>query len=176
MSERAEFWSELPDWQAATLAADGVSITVVPTARVLQLSGRIDGLLAGFGIASALGPRDVCDTERYALRLAPASVLLVSATPFDCPNGWVEDGAAISDLSAGLLCFDVRGSRARAIMAAGAEYDFDARSDLPLESSRLRCAGLRVAVCRRPEGWRLHIERPWAPALWRWLAAAFDYR
>jgi sarcosine oxidase gamma subunit len=174
MSERGEFWSELPDWEAAVLAADGVSITVVPTARVLQLSGRIDGLLAGCGIATALGPRDVCDTERYALRLAPASALLVSTTPFDCPSGWVEDGAAISDLSAGIQCFDVSGSRAGTIMALGAEYDFDARSELPLESSRLRFAGLRVAVCRRPGGWRLHIERPWAPALWRWLAAAFD--
>jgi sarcosine oxidase gamma subunit len=174
MSERGDFWSELPDWETAALASDGVAVAVAPTARVLQLSGRIDALLAGCGIASALGPRDVCDPQRYALRLAPASVLLVSTTPFDRPGGWVEDGAAISDLSAGILCFDVSGSGAGAIMALGAEYDFDARSELPLESARLRFAGLRVAVCRRPEGWRLHIERPWAPALWHWLAATID--
>lgn len=101
-------------------------------------------------------------------------MLLVSTARFDCPGRWVEDGAAISDLSAGMLYFDVSGSRAGAIMALGAEYDFSARIGLPLESSRLRFAGLRVAVCRRPEGWRLHIERPWAPALWHWLAAVFD--
>lgn len=171
MSERGEFWSPTPEWESAAIATEGLAIAVAPTARVLQLSGRIDALLAGFGIAVALGPRDVCDADRYALRLAPASVLLVSATPLESPGGWVEDGTAISDLSAGMLCFDVSGRRADAIMAQGAEYDFAARTDRPLESSRLRFAGLRVAVCRRPDGWRLHIERPWAPALWTWLAA-----
>jgi sarcosine oxidase gamma subunit len=171
MSERESFWAQPPDWESARLAADGVEITVARTARVLQLSGRIDALLAGCGITSALGPRDVCDAGRYALRLAPASVLVVSAAPFDGPSGWVEDCAAVSDLSAGMLCLDVSGDRADEIMAQGAEYDFAARSELPLESSRLRFAGLRVAVCRRPDGWRLHVERPWAPALWSWLAA-----
>ena len=35
-------------------------------------------------------------------------------------------------------------------------------------------AGLRVAVARHSTGWRLHIERPWAPALWRWLEAGVN--
>lgn len=171
MSERESFWSQPPDWESARLSTDGVAISVAPMARVLQLSGRIDALLAGCGITSALGPRDVCDAKRYALRLAPASVLLVSAESFDFPSGWVEEGAAISDLSAGMLCFDLRGSQADAIMALGTEYDFASRSELAFESTRLRFAGLRIAVCRRPDGWRLHVERPWAPALWSWLAA-----
>lgn len=171
MPEREQFWSQPPDWGSARLSADGVTVSVARTARILQLSGRIDALLAGCGIAVALGPRDRCDAERYALRLAPASVLLVGGGPLDCPTGWVEDGAAVSDLSAGMLCFDLCGSRADDIMALGAEHDFASRTGLELESSRLRFAGLRVAVCRRPDGWRLHIERPWAPALWSWLAA-----
>lgn len=171
MSERESFWAQPPDWGSARLATDGVEITIAPTGRVLQLSGRIGTLLASCGFASTLGPRDVCDLARYALRLAPASVLLVSAEPIDCPGGWVEAGAAVSDLSAGMLCIDVSGNRADEIMALGAEYDFGSGSVLPVESARLRFAGLRVVVCRRPGGWRLHVERPWAPALWSWLAA-----
>jgi len=171
MPEREQFWSRPPDWESAKLSADGVAISVAPAVRILQLSGRFDALLTGCGIAAALGPRDVCDAARYALRLAPASALLVSATPFDCPAGWVDDRTAVSDLSAGMLCFDLCGNRADDILALGAEYDFASRGALPLESSRLRFAGLRIAVCRHPDGWRLHVERPWAPALWSWLAA-----
>jgi len=30
-------------------------------------------------------------------------------------------------------------------------------------------AGQRVIVSRREAGWRLHVERPMAAMLWRWL-------
>jgi hypothetical protein len=35
----------------------------------------------------------------------------------------------------------------------------------------MQFAGFRLVVSRRAQGWRLHIERPWAAALWRWLQA-----
>jgi hypothetical protein len=56
-------------------------------------------------------------------------------------------------------------------MAQGNEYPLSHNTILPHESAVMQFAGFRLALARRPDGWRLHIERPWAPALWRWLQA-----
>jgi hypothetical protein len=33
-------------------------------------------------------------------------------------------------------------------------------------------AGQRVILARLPQGWRLHVERPHAAAIWQWLQRA----
>jgi hypothetical protein len=59
-------------------------------------------------------------------------------------------------------------------MAQGSEYPFDDTTIYPHESASMQFAGLRVIVSHRERGWRLHAERPWAPALWRWLQAHIE--
>jgi sarcosine oxidase gamma subunit len=81
-------------------------------------------------------------------------------------NGW-----AVTDVSDGILIFDVLGEHATDLLAQGSEYAFEDTAIFPKESASMQFAGLRVIVSRRQGGWRLHIERPWAPALWRWLRA-----
>lgn len=182
MFDRGEFWSAVPAWRDAVLQGAGVRVAPVETAAVFQLSGAAEAVLAQIGVARIHGPRERCEDSRYALRLAPDSVLLVDTAPTGDSGdgaaallpGWHEGGAAVTDLSDGILCIEVSGSRALELLALGTEYPFDTPQTAPNESARLLFAGFRVAIARRPDGWRLHVERPWAPALWHWLAAHVD--
>jgi sarcosine oxidase gamma subunit len=70
------------------------------------------------------------------------------------------------------VLFDIVGSAAPDLLALGAHYDFAAKATAPSESASMLFAGLRVAVARILPGWRLHIERPHATALWQWLQHA----
>lgn len=182
MFDRGEFWSAVPAWRDAVLQGAAVRVTLIETTAVFQLSGTPEAVRALAGVARIHGPRDPCEGERYALRLAPDSALLVDTDPAGGPDeraaapqpGWHESGAAVTDLSDGMLCIEITGQGARDLLALGTEYPFSAPPAAPHESARVLFAGFRVAVARRPDGWRLHVERPWAPALWHWLAAHVD--
>lgn len=170
MFDRGAFWSPVPVWESACIEGNGVRLRTVPLAAIWQLGGDSAALLETLGVPSPLGPRDACTGERYALRLAPGSVLLCSGTPCELEAGWRADGIAASALVDGFLAFDVEGPRAGVLLSMAAEYPFDTPPGNPAESAQLLFAGLRVLLARRPQGWRLHIERPWAAALWHWLA------
>lgn len=168
MSDRSAFWSPPPDWGSARITRPGLEITVRET-RFTLVSGETHAWLAAQGIAPAIGPREACPAGGYALRLAPDSVLVVGwESPVD---GWQPEArVALSACSDGWLVFEILGEGAAALMAEGSEYRFTASPEPPTESARLLFAGIVVAVARCSGGWRLHVERAWAPALWRWLA------
>jgi sarcosine oxidase gamma subunit len=169
MFDRSAFWSPPPDWRHARLDGPDLRITASAPPAVWRLSGRgVPAALARIGLARAVGPREACDPAVYALRVAPDSVLLVG----DAATTGVEDApdTVCSALGDGIIIIDVVGPAAPALMSLGSEHRFDGPPGPPLESARMLFAGLPVLVMRRGEGWRLHIERPWAPALWRWLA------
>lgn len=167
MSDRGAFWSPPPDWRSARLSRPGLDITVREALCTL-VSGQTAAWLTTQGLAPAIGPRDACPDGPYALRLAPDSVLVVGLeSPVD---GWQpEAGVALSPCSDGWLLVDIRGEGSAAVMAEGSEYPFVSAPGMATESARMLFAGLGVAVARTAEGWRLHVERAWAPALWRWL-------
>lgn len=159
MPDRGKFWSPPPDWSQVAVAA--------PT--LWLVSGDLDAFRRRHDVADPLGPRDPCASGRYALRLAPDRLLIVSDVSEQTTFGWSSDGYAVSDLTDGLILLDVSGPYSDAIMAQGSGYDFQTRDLRPAESTMMLFANLRLAVGRRPDGWRLHIERPLAPTLWRWL-------
>ncbi|MFM7785154.1 MAG: hypothetical protein ACKPE6_11015 [Gammaproteobacteria bacterium] len=168
MSDRSAFWSAPPDWQEARIARPGLQIAVRGEPCTL-VSGNTGAWLAAQGIAPAIGPREDCPEGPYALRLAPDSVLVVGMASAE--EGWqAEQCVALSPCSDGWLVFEILGEDAAALMAEGSEYRFSASPGLPTESARLLFAGVVVAVARCRGGWRLHVERAWAPALWCWLA------
>lgn len=171
MPDRSTFWSPVPDWAETSLEAPGLSVEAVRPAAMRLLSGQVDALPAEFGAGKVCGPRDTIDTKHYTLRLAPDCVLLVSETPLSGATGWHEAGFAVSEFGDGMVCFDLGGIRARELLACGTEYDFLAAPTAPRESARMLLGGVRVAVARHAAGWRLHVERPWATALWQWLQA-----
>lgn len=159
MPDRGKFWSAPPDWSGLAVAA--------PT--IWLVSGDLDAFRRRHGVADPLGPRDSCASGRYALRLAPDRLLHVSDVPEASAFGWSSEGYALSDVTDGLILLDVSGPHADAVMAHGSGYDFQSLDRRPAESAMMLFAGLRLAVGRRPAGWRLHVERPLAPTLWLWL-------
>jgi heterotetrameric sarcosine oxidase gamma subunit len=171
MHDRAQFWSPVPDWPQVSLRAPGIEVVVVNAVSMWLVSGDAQQCLAQRRISEVLGPRQVCDANSYALRLAPDRLLLVSdESAFDAPLE-ITHSCAVTDISDGMLIFEIRGNDAAELMAHGSEYPFDDATVLPLESASMQFAGFRLVVSRRAQGWRLHIERPWAAALWRWLQA-----
>lgn len=168
MPDRSAFWPPVPDWSRAVREAPGLCLRASEPAVAWQLSGAFAPVLAGLGVI-ARGPRECCEGEAYALRLAPDCALLLGASPPGVTAGGWTDGLAASPLADGIVCIDVEGERAAALMACGSEYPFEAAPAPAQECARLLFAGLRVGVVRRPQGWRLHVERPWAAALWHWL-------
>jgi sarcosine oxidase gamma subunit len=176
MHDRAQFWSPVPDWSQVALRAPGIDVAPINTALVYLISGDARQPLAQYGISEVLGPRHVCADDSYALRLAPDRLLLVSRTPARAVLSEAVPGCAVTDISDGMLIFDVLGTAAPELMAQGSEYPFnDAPSmQLPHESASMQFAGFRLIVSRRSQGWRLHVERPWAAALWHWLRAHIE--
>jgi sarcosine oxidase, subunit gamma len=174
MHDRAQFWSPVPDWRQVSLHSPGVDVGVVNGASMWLVSGTSEQFLTGYGAGETVGPHQVCDSDVYALRLAPDRVLfVVGAQAADAPTA-VAPGCAITDVSDGMLIFEVRGTASPDLMAQANEYPFELNTVSPIESAVMQFAGFRLAVSRRTYGWRLHIERPWAPALWRWLQAQVE--
>lgn len=166
MFERSPFWSAPPVWRTACIERAGLRITAVDTPAWL-LGGTVEAWLSRRGLA-CVGPREICAAADYALRLAPDTALFVGAG--DIAPGWhAEDQLAVSEVGDAWVLIDVQGERATDVMAHGSELDLATVAGPAGESARLLFAGMVVAVSRRPAGWRLHVDRAWAPALWQWL-------
>lgn len=178
MPDRGKFWSPVPDWSVVAIHRPGLDIAVAPSAAIWLVSGDLPKFLARHhddGVC--FGPRDDCSGDRYALRLAPDRLLFVRrvAVQSDLRTlGWSADGIAVTDVSDGILLFDVTGPSAPEVMALGADYDFVGNAMSATESAAMVFAGLKVSVARIAAGWRLHVERPYAAALWQWLERAIQ--
>jgi len=166
MRDRGLFWSPVPDWSRASIRHEGLNIAAVAP----QVAWLVSGNLADF--LERRGVRFGDAGERYAARLAPDRLLFVSmdvAGTDGVTFGWL-DGCAVTDVSDGFVVFDITGPAAPELMRLGALHDFEARSDTA--SASMLFAGQRVILARIPQGWRLHVERPDAAAIWQWLQRA----
>jgi heterotetrameric sarcosine oxidase gamma subunit len=164
MRDRGLFWSPVPDWTHAAIRHDGLSVTAVAP----QAAWLVSGNLAAFMERRGLSFGDAGD--RYALRLAPDRLLFVSMGSLDdITFGW-SDGCAVTDVSDGHVLLDITGPAALELMRLGALHDFEARSETA--SASMLFAGKRVILARIANGWRLHVERPDAAAIWQWLQRA----
>lgn len=175
MADRGLFWSPVPDWSRADIQYRELGITVLSTQAAWLASGNLVKFLERRGGLSCVGPRDSCEKGAYALRLAPDRLLFVCRDGMltDLPAfGWSDEGIAITDISDGFVLFDITGPAAPDLMRLGASYDFEAEPAGPAESASMLFGGLKVAVARLRPGWRLHVERPYAAALWHWLQRA----
>ncbi|HEV8390873.1 MAG TPA: hypothetical protein VGQ35_13570 [Dongiaceae bacterium] len=175
MPDRGLFWSPVPDWSRADIQHRELGITALSTQVAWLVSGDLSKFLAQRGGMPCVGPRDSCEKGTYALRLAPDRLLFVcrDGVLTDLPAfGWSDDGIAITDVSDGFVLCDVTGPAAPDLMRLGASYDFEAGPAAPAESASMLFAGLKVAVAPFRPGWRLHVERPYAAALWHWLQRA----
>jgi len=177
MFDRSGFWSPPPDWRHARLEATDVAVAVAAPQPAWRLSGRgVPAMLQACGAGPAIGPREPVDAPCYALRIAPDSVLLVcDAALSDTVSRGVHPEVFASEVGDGLVRIDITGPAAPVLLSLASEYPFTDPPGSPLESTRMLFASLRVMLARRSDGWRLHVELSWAPALWRWLAAQIDW-
>lgn len=164
MRDRGLFWSPVPDWSRASIRHEELSIAALAP----QAAWLVSGNLAAFLEQRSVRFGDAGD--RYALRLAPDRLLFVSLDGADnVAFGW-SDGCAVTDVSDGYVLLDVTGLVAPELMRLGALHDFETRSETA--SAAMLFAGQRVVLARVPQGWRLHVERPNAAAIWQWLQRA----
>ena len=164
MRDRGLFWSPVPDWSRASIRHEELSIAALAP----QAAWLVSGNLAAFLEQRSVRFGDAGD--RYALRLAPDRLLFVSLDGADnVAFGW-SDGGAVTDVSDGYVLLDVTGLVAPELMRLGALHDFETRSETA--SAAMLFAGQRVVLARVPQGWRLHVERPNAAAIWQWLQRA----
>ncbi|HKP25360.1 MAG TPA: sarcosine oxidase subunit gamma family protein [Dongiaceae bacterium] len=164
MHDRGLFWSPVPDWSRAGIRHEWLSIAALAP----QAAWLVSGDLAAFLQRRGLRFGDA--GNRYALRLAPDRLLFVSMDGVeDVAFGW-SDGCAVTDISDGYVLLDITGPAAPELMRLGTLHDFEARSDTA--SAGMLFAGQRVILARIAHGWRLHVERPDAAAIWQWLQRA----
>jgi heterotetrameric sarcosine oxidase gamma subunit len=164
MPDRGLFWSPVPDWSRATIRHEGLSIVALAPQAAWLVSGNLAAFLERRGVRFG----DAGD--RYALRLAPDRLLFVSMDGVDDVTfGW-SDGCAVSDVSDGYVLLDITGAAALDLMRLGALHDFEGKSDTA--SAAMLFAGQRIILARISQGWRLHVERPNAAAIWQWLQRA----
>lgn len=107
--------------------------------------------------------------EPRAMRLGPGEWLVIG---WPCPS---DDrlGAALFavDVSDGLVCFDVRGALARALLAAASSVDFDPDAFGPATAMRTRFARTSAIVeCRAAEHFALYVDRSFSGYAAAWLA------
>ena len=164
MLDRGLFWSPVPDWSRASIRHDELSIATVAPQVAWLVSGNLEAFLERRGI------RFGDAGERYVLRLAPDRLLFVSLDGADnVAFGW-SDGCAVTDVSDGYVLLDITGPAALELMRLGALHDFEAKSDTA--SAAMLFAGQRIILARIQQGWRLHVERHSAAAIWQWLQRA----
>jgi sarcosine oxidase gamma subunit len=173
MRDRGAFWGPVPVWQSALIDRDDTRVFAVCDIRqILMVSGDVGAFMSRHGVMGLLGPRDIVSAATYALRLAPDRVLYVSDTEQAIDLGWSAAGYAAAEMTDGFIVVDVSGPRSLDLMQQGTSYDLTAADARPSESANIVFGGLSLAVVRRPEGWRLHVERPHATALWTSFRAA----
>lgn len=170
MRDRGRYWTPVPDWAAARLEAGGVLVTARANAGPIWLvSGDVGAFLSRATALPLAGLAAVAESERYALRLAPDRLLVMTGQGDQPRPGWQDTGFAATDVSSGFVAFDVTGAAAIDVVCQGSGLDFARPPGGGDASAMLHFAGLPVAVGRLEDGWRLHIERPLATALWTWL-------
>lgn len=175
MPDRGKFWSPVPDWPRAKLEHPGLAIAASTAETAWLVSGDLPAFLRRDGDLACIGPRETCAAVPYALRLAPDRLLFVQRGKDGVSSGsfgWADEGLAITDVSDGYVLFEITGPAARELMALGTSYDFEGKPAGIAESASMLFAGVKTAVARTPSGWRLHIERPYATAMWLWLQHA----
>ncbi len=140
-----------------------------PAARGAGVSVRVLDLPAQFLVTDAppLAANALVESDPYSLWLAPDRTLVVYETARGQPRG-----RFVSDVTDGLVAFEISGPRAGEI--ASVSCTLDPGGDILAHG---RCAqtlfgGVKAVLYRHGEGFRLHAERPFAAFLLQWLCKA----
>ena len=172
MHDPAAIWTPEPDWSSAQISREGWQARPVAGLHQTLLSGALDRAAEALAPGPpGIGLWDVAERLPCLVRIARDRGLLVAESPASIADGW-HDGWAASDMTDGWRVLEVSGPAAEEIVREGTAADLEASSP----SAAVRFAGLvGVLVYRTGAGTvRLHVDRSFAPYLWRWLERRSD--
>jgi heterotetrameric sarcosine oxidase gamma subunit len=138
-----------------------------PAVRASGLTVRVLDLRGQFYVTGgpALAPNSRADADPYRMWLAPDRTLVVYETWRAQP-----EGAFVSDVTDGLAVFEIAGPRAAEIIAASTTLD--AAAFAPGSCAQTQFGGVKVVLYAYGDGFRLHVERPFAAFLLEWFRHA----
>lgn len=165
MRDRAAFWPPAPA-PGAALRGDGLIVRVLPAVPQLMVSGDLDAFCAAQTLSAPVGLLGQVDDTRYALRLARNRMLAVGLTADHAAAGW-QDGIATTPMTGALAVLHIGGANAMELFVRATAIDPRA----PGPSAALLFAGQIAALCRDPQGLRLHIDRGLTAFVLDWIAA-----
>lgn len=164
--DAAAKWTPMPDWKRASIVRSSWTAQTVFGLRQLLLSGDLDAARAALVPEAAMtGLWEIAEGDAM-IRIARDRALLATARPVAATPGWNSGGWAASPADDAWAVFELSGESARAVCAQGTAADLEAGS----RSATLLFAGVACLLYRtEPEIARLHVERGFAPYIWRWL-------
>ncbi|MDK3019013.1 hypothetical protein [Pseudodonghicola flavimaris] len=162
MRDDSQSWAPPPD-HSQPLHGAGVTVTRILPVRQTLISAP-DILTRQ---PAALGWPDVATGDRYSLCLRRDRVLEINGP--ERAAGW-HDGQAISDITDGLIVFEIAGAAALALIQRGTEIS----ERQPSRSVQRLGFGTELMLYRWEDRLRLHAPRADGPALWHRLKAHLD--
>ena len=121
MRDDSRRWPEF-NLDKAPVKLGDVILSSAKVARQTVISGPLENALKLCGLEKAQGWPDVVTEETYALRLRRDRILVVNGPPLE--DGWhAEHGLAVSDMSGGLVVFEIDGPGALPILRRGTEIN-----------------------------------------------------
>jgi hypothetical protein len=164
--DRGQFWEPVPDFGTAVLRRDGLAARAVSGLGQVLVSGDLRAAAALAPEAPIVGLWDIAETPTFFLRMARDRALLVSPQPLAVRPGWRAEGFAASPADDAFTVLEIAGDDLASVVAEATGADLSVGSP----SAAIRFCGVDALLCRSgPDTARLHVERAFAPYVWRWL-------
>ena len=165
--DRGLFWEPVPDFGTAVIRRDGLAVHAVSGLGQVLVSGDLAAAAAALAPEAPMaGLWGIADTPTFFLRMARDRALLVSPRPLALLPGWRPEGFAASPADDAFTVLEIAGADLAMVVAEATGADLSAGSP----SAAIRFGSVDALLCRSaPDIARLHVERAFAPYLWRWL-------
>lgn len=164
--DRGLFWEPAPDFGTAAIRRDRLAVQAVSGLGQVLVSG--DLALAARALAPEapmIGFWGIAETLPFFLRMARDRALLVSPQPLAIAPGWRE-GFGASPADDAFTVLEIAGDDLAIVVAEATGADLASGSP----SAAIRFCGVDALLHRTaPDTARLHVERAFAPYVWRWL-------
>lgn len=188
MAERLAARTVLADASPRALGAPGAVTVALMAARGMldvrldpQAPGACERAREALGIALPLRPNTRSAHDgRAALWLGPDEWLIVvpdgeeAAVSVQLSEALAGMHCAVTDVSDLRAAFEVKGARARDLLAKGCAVDLHPRAFRPGELALTALARVRVIICQTAQdpSYEILVERSYAEYLWHWLEDA----
>ena len=167
MFDLARKWQPEPDWAEARLTGPNLQVRALGRVAQRLVSGDVEGFLARHDLGRDIGALGLALGDRYAVRVARDRLLTVGLSADELPDGWHDEGCAVSTVGAALHVFEASGAGVRDLLARAVTVDLDH----PGPCAAMPFGGVMAVVYRHGDAGtlRIHVDRGLASYLWEWF-------